>query len=157
MANIPLIYNVSLVDIYKFTSMGLFANNFDSYGNNQLVYSDSQSTSGSVNYTKIPLMSFVYNEEKILDSNSVEFMELQTLNKPETQDINQVLTEYNNILAENRILNQTVNDLITKYEENDDKQVINAQKNTIIKLRIELGQGNVPSDFGDDFPFLPLI
>ena len=44
-----------------------------------------------------------------------------------------------------------------KYENNDDKQVISALKTTIISLRIQLGQGSVPSDFSDDFPFLPLV
>ena len=60
-------------------------------------------------------------------------------------------------IAENRILNETINQLVEKYETNDDKQVIASMKNEIIKLRIELGQGNVPSDFSDDYPFLPII
>jgi hypothetical protein len=91
-----------------------------------------------------------------LDSNSIEFAELQTLQVEEKRDTLELLNQYNNLLEENRLLNQTVNSLIEKYENNDDKQVINALKDTIINLRIQLGQGNVPSDFGDDFPFLPL-
>ena len=156
MANIPLNYDVAVDEIAKFKSFGQFYNNLDSFGNYQLVFSDLQSTSGSLNYVKIPLKTFEYNEEKILDSNSTEFNELQTLQKEEKRNIDEVLTQYNNLLEENRILNQTVNSLIEKYENNDDKQVIAALKTTIINLRIDLNQGNVPSDFSDDFPFLPL-
>jgi len=96
-------------------------------------------------------------QNKIVDSNSSDFTELQTPETQQKQNINDVLQQYNELLAENRILNQTVNELVEKYENNDDKQVIDAQKNTILNLRIQLGQGKVPSDFSDDFPFLPLV
>ena len=98
-----------------------------------------------------------YNIDKIVDTNSTQFNELQTLETVPTQDIAVVLQKYNEQLAENRILNETVNSLVEKYENNDDKQVIAAMKTEIIDLRISLGQGTVPSDFSDDFPFLPLI
>jgi hypothetical protein len=156
MANIPLVYNVSLVDIQKFKDFGTFANNFDDFGNLKQVYSVTQSVSGSLNYVNLPLKTFVYNESKILDTNTSDFTELQTTATVDNRNINTVIEEYNKAIAENRILNETINELVTKYEESDDKQVIAAMKNEIINLRIELGQGNVPSDFGDDFPFLPL-
>ncbi len=156
MANIPLIYNVSLSDVQKFKDLGTFTNNFDNFGNAQLVYHVSQSYEGKFNYVKIPLKNFEYNNSKIEDVNTVQFTELTTTNREEKQNLNEVLNQYNNLLQENRILNETVNSLVEKYEENDDKQVIAAMKNEIINLRIKLGQGNVPSDFSDDFPFLPL-
>jgi len=156
MSNIPLIYNVSLSDVQKFKDFGTFANNFDNFGNLQLVYNVSQSAEGKFNYINIPLKNFEYNTEKILDTNTVEFSELSTTPVEEKRNLSDVIIQYNNLLAENRILNETVNSLVEKYEENDDKQVISAMKNEIINLRIKLGQGNVPSDFSDDFPFLPL-
>ena len=156
MANIPLVYNVSLVDIQKFKDFGMFANNFDDYGNLKQVYSVTQSVSGSLNYVNVPLKTFVYNEDKILDTNPTDFTELQTKEIVDTRNINTVIEQYNNAIAENRILNETINELVSKYEGSDDKQVIAAMKNEIINLRIQLGQGNVPSDFGDDYPFLPL-
>lgn len=156
MANIPLVYNVSLVDIQKFKDFGTFANNFDNFGNLTQVYSVTQSVSGSLNYVNLPLKTFFYNEKKILDTNTSDFTELQTAEAVDTRNINAVIEQYNNAIAENRILNETINDLVTKYENNDDKQVIAAMKTEIINLRIQLGQGNVPSDFGDDYPFLPL-
>ena len=157
MANIPLVYNVSLVDVQKFRDFGTFANNFDDFGNLRQVYSVTQSVSGSLNYVNLPLKVFTYNESKIVDTNPTSFIELQTEEVVDNRNINQVLEEYNKSIAENRILNETINDLVEKYENNDDKQVIASMKNEIIKLRIELGQGNVPSDFSDDYPFLQII
>lgn len=156
MANIPLNYDVSVDEVSTFKTFGTFSNNTDSFGNLQLVYSVAQSVNANVNYVKVPLKTFVYNENKIVDSNTSDFTELQTPETQQKQNVNELLQQYNELLAENRILNQTVNGLVEKYENNDDKQVIDAQKNTIIALRIQLGQGNVPSDFSDDFPFLPL-
>jgi hypothetical protein len=156
MENIPLNYDVAVDEVDSFKNLGNFSNNVDSFGNYQLVFSVAQSMNGNLNYVKVPLKTIVYNNDKILDSNSTEFTELQTLQVEEKRNTAAVLEQYNNLLEENRILNQTVNGLIEKYENNDDKQVINAQKDTIIALRIQLGQGKVPSDFGDDFPFLPL-
>jgi hypothetical protein len=157
MENIPLNYDVAVDEVDSFKNLGDFTNNLDSFGNYQLVFSVAQSMNGNLNYVKVPLKTFEYNNTKILDSNTTEFTELQPLQIEEKRDTVALLEQYNNLLSENRILNQTVNDLVEKYENNDDKQVIDAQKNTIISLRIQLGQGKVPSDFGDDFPFLPLI
>lgn len=156
MSNIPLIYNVSLADVQKFKDLGTFDNNFDNFGNIQLVYNVSQSYDGRFNYVNIPLKNFEYNSNKIIDTNTSEFTELSSVVVEEKRNLNEVIIQYNSLLEENRILNQTVNELVEKYENNDDKQVIAAMKTEIVNLRIKLGQGNVPSDFSDDFPFLPL-
>jgi len=157
MANTPLNYDVAVDEVAAFKSFGTFVNNVDSFGNFQLVYSVAQSVNGNVNYVKVPLKTFVYNENKIIDSNSSDFTELQSPEVQQKQNINELLQQYDELLAENRILNQTVNELVEKYENNDDKQVIAAMKSEMIDLRIKLGQGAVPSDFSDDFPFLPLV
>lgn len=156
MADIPLNYDVSVDEVNEFKNLGDFENNLDSFGNFQLVFSVAQSTEGKTNYVKVPIKTITYNNDKILETNSNEFVELQTTQIEEKRNVNDILNQYNSLLEENRILNQTVNDLVEKYENDDSKQVIAALKDTIITLRIELGQGNVPSDFGDDFPFLPL-
>ena len=157
MSDIPLNYDVATDEVYSYKNFGNFTNNIDSFGNVQLVFSVAQSINGNVNYIKVPLKTFVYNENKIVDANTTEFTELQNVQREEKRNVDEILTQYNNLLAENRILNQTVNVLVEKYENNDDKQVINALKTTIINLRIDLGQGAVPSDFSDDFPFLPIV
>jgi hypothetical protein len=157
MADIQLNYDVATDEVSSFKNFGTFTNNLDSFGNFQLVFSAAQSVNGNVNYVKVPLKTFLYNENKILDANTADFTELQTVQQEEKRNVDEVLNQYNNLLEENRILNQTVNELVEKYENNDDKQVIAEQKRTIIGLRIQLGQGSVPSDFSDDFPFLPLV
>jgi hypothetical protein len=157
MADIQLNYDVATDEVSSFKNFGTFTNNLDSFGNFQLVFSVAQSINGNVNYVKVPLKTFVYNENKIIDANTADFTELQTVQQQEKRNVAEVLDQYNTLLEENRILNQTVNELVEKYENNDDKQVIAEQKKTIINLRIQLGQGNVPSDFADDFPFLPLV
>ncbi len=133
MANIPLVYNVSLVDVQKFRDFGTFSNNFDDFGNLRQVYSVTQSVSGSLNYVNLPLKVFVYNESKIVDTNPTSFTELQTEESVDNRNIDQVLEEYNKSIAENRILNETINQLVEKYETNDDKQVIASMKNEIFK------------------------
>lgn len=158
MADIVAEYTVGLKDLQTFKDTGIFANNFDSFGNLQLVYNkQNPAVDGKYYYSNISLSTLVYNDDKVLDTNSVEFTELQTTEQQQTQDVSILLQKYNEQLAENRILNETVNALVEKYENNDDKQVIAAMKNEMINLRIKLGQGNVPSDFSDEFPFLPLI
>ena len=157
MSDIVAEYNVGLQSLQTFKDTGVFPNNIDSFGNFQLVFNNNKTTDGTYYYSNIDLKTLEYNIDKIVDTNSTQFNELQTLETEPTQDIAVVLQKYNEQLAENRILNETVNNLIEKYENNDDKQVIAAMKTEIIDLRISLGQGTVPSDFSDSFPFLPLI
>lgn len=156
MEGIPLIYDVATEDVETFKNTGEFDNNQDSYGNIQLVFSAAQSMDGNKNYVKVPLKTIEYNELKITDTEQINFTELQTDESEEKGNIDFVLEQYNVLLAENKILNETVNSLVEKYENSDDKSVIDALKNTIIELRIQLGQGNVVADFSTDFPFLPL-
>lgn len=156
MADIVVEYTVGLKQLQTFKDLGQFPNNIDSFGNFQLIFNDNKTDDGKFYYTDISLKTLEYNSDKILDTNPTGFSELQSTQQEETQDITTILQQYNESIAENRILNETVNSLVEKYENNDDKQVISAMKSEIIDLRIKLGQGNVPSDFSDDFPFLPL-
>lgn len=156
MADIVVEYTVGLKQLQTFKDLGQFPNNIDSFGNFQLIFNDNKTDDGKFYYTDISLKTLEYNSDKILDTNPTGFSELQSTQQEESQDITTILQQYNESIAENRILNETVNSLVEKYENNDDKQVISAMKSEIIDLRIKLGQGNVPSDFSDDFPFLPL-
>jgi hypothetical protein len=108
MENIPLNYDVAVDEVDVFKKLGNFTNNLDSFGNYQLVFSVAQSMDGNLNYVKVPVKTFVYNDDKILDSNSIEFAELQTLQVEEKRDTLELLNQYNNLLEENRLLNQTL-------------------------------------------------
>lgn len=149
-------YNIDLESVQDFRDFGTFNNNIDDFGNFRLIFSTEFDDSGPKHYVKVPLKTITYNEDKIKDTTDISFSELQTVESKADENINDVLNEYNKVLSENKILNETVNALVEKYEDNDDKIVISAMKDEIINLRIKLGQGNVTSDFEDDFPFLPI-
>lgn len=156
MADIIVEYKSALKDLQKFRDSGQFENNIDSFGNFKLIYDQNKTADGKYYFTNLQLNTLEYNEEKIKDTNLVDFIELQTLQTQETRDIDTILQKYDESIAENKILNETVNALVEKYENSDDKQVIDAMKKEIIGLRIQLGQGTSPSDFNGDFPFLPI-
>jgi len=156
MADIELKYDTDLSNVEKFKNSGVFENNLDDNGNLQLIISDQQDSSAKTHYVSLELKTFSYDETKILDNNDLNFNELDDEEEVDDRNLEEILNQYNSVVAENRILNDTVNTLVEKYENTDDKVVIESMKKEIINLRIELGQGNVVSDFDDTFPFLPL-
>lgn len=156
MATIKVKNESSLSGISQFKDFGIFENNIDEFGNVNINYNSNSDVTAKDVYVRLDLSVLNYNENKIKDTSDVEFSELVSTQSDEQQDISMILNEYNVTLAENRNLNEIVNQLIDKYENNNDKSVINAMKNQIIDLRIQLGQGNYASDFQDTFPFLPI-
>ena len=156
MADIPVTYTIGLEDVQKFKDFGTYENNIDDFGNVQLILSTLQDSSAKTHYVDFKLKTIVYDETKIIDNNNIQFSELQTEENENVQNTADIINQYNTLVAENRILNDTINGLIEKYENSDDKTVINSMKSEIINLRIQLGQGDSLSDFGDDFPFLPI-
>ena len=156
MANIPVTYTIGLEDVQKFKDFGTYENNIDDFGNVQLILSDLQDSSAKTHYVDFKLKTIVYDETKIIDNNNIQFSELQTEENENAQNTADIINQYNTLVAENRILNDTINGFVEKYENSDDKTVINSMKSEIINLRIQLGQGDSVSDFGDDFPFLPI-
>jgi hypothetical protein len=156
MADIPVTYTIGLEDVQKFKDFGTYENNIDDFGNVQLILSDLQDSSAKTHYVDFKLKTIVYDETKIIDNNNIQFSELQTEENENAQNTADIINQYNTLVAENRILNDTINEFVEKYENSDDKTVINSMKSEIINLRIQLGQGDSVSDFGDDFPFLPI-
>jgi capsular polysaccharide biosynthesis protein len=156
MADIPVTYTIGLEDVQKFKDFGTYENNIDDFGNVQLILSSLQDSSAKTHYVDFKLKTIVYDETKIIDNNNIQFSELQTEENENVQNTADIINQYNTLVAENRILNDTINEFVEKYENSDDKTVINSMKSEIINLRIQLGQGDSVSDFGDDFPFLPI-
>lgn len=156
MADIKLEYKLSNKDLQKFKDSGEFSNNLDEFGNFKLIFDQNKTDDGKYYYTKLDLKTIEYNESKISDTNNINFTELEELETQQNQDLDEILKKYNQSLEENRILNETVNVLVEKYENSSDKQVIEAMRRQIIDLRIQLGQGNVQTDFSINFPYLPL-
>ena len=156
MANITVNNDSNPTIIQTFKDFGAFENNVDEFGNVNLNYAISQNNDAPHQYVKLTLRTFQYNESKINDTSDSSFSELATVETEIEQDIEEILTQYNITLAENKNLNEIINRLVDKYEDNNDKSIINAMKTEMINLRIQLRQGNHPSDFQDEFPFLPI-
>jgi signal recognition particle GTPase len=156
MANITVKNDSNPKIIQTFKDFGTFENNIDEFGNVNLNYVTSPENDAQHQYVKLTLRTFQYNESKIKDTSDTSFSELTTVETETAQDIEEILTQYNITLAENKNLNEIINRLIDKYENNNDKSIINAMKNEMINLRIQMKQGNHPSDFQDEFPFLPI-
>jgi hypothetical protein len=155
MENIKVKYDTNPRDVQKFKEIGEFENNLSDFGFIQ-INKDDETSSSNETYVKFELKNLKYDESRILDTNSIEFGELSSAQTDRQQDIDEILTQYNMTLAENKNLNEIVNGLIEKYENNNDKSIISVMKTQIIELRILLGQGNYLSDFQDTFPFLPV-
>lgn len=156
MSDIIVEYKSGLKSLKNFKEFGQFENNIDDFGNFKLIFNQNKTDDGKYYYTNLQLNTLEYNEEKIKDTNFVDFIELETPQVQETRDIDNILQKYDESIAENKILNETVNALVEKYENSDDKQVIDAMRKQIIDLRIQLGQGTAPTDFNTEFPFLPI-
>lgn len=155
MANIYETYDVDLKVVQQFKDFGTFKNNIDSAGNLQILNSSVENISGSVAYAMFSLKSLNYDESQIIDAESIHFTEFTTSEKQVEQNIQNILEKYDSVIAENKLLNDTINSLTERYDNTEDKTVIESMKQQIIELRIQLGQGNVESDFDSDFPFLP--
>jgi len=155
MSDIPVTYTIGLPEVQEFKDFGTFDNNIDEYGNAQLIFLDSQDDSAKTHYLRFTLKSLSYDEIQIRNNNDVGFAEFQTVEKEEMIDVEELLEKYTSALEENALLNEKVNSLIEQYESVDDKVVIESMQHEIVNLRIQLGQGNVISDFDTTFPFLP--
>ena len=78
-------------------------------------------------------------------------------NQQEILTVNQDLqNSYNNSVAENQSLKTSLGNLIAIVEANPAQAEAMAQKDLIINLRIQLGQGITASDFSSTFPYAPL-
>lgn len=155
MADIQETYDIDPKTVQTFKDFGKFENNIDEFGNFQIIKTLSGDVSGNLCYAMLTLKTFSYDESQILDNEKLEFVEFETTSRQEEQNVQNMVEQYNSLITENRVLNDTINSLIEKYENNDNETVIKSMKEKIVDLRIQLGQGQSINDFDEDFPFLP--
>lgn len=145
--------------IANFTTNGTYDYLFDSVGNE--IINPSSSVFQQV-YFSIPLGNYVYNESRIsafYDSTFTEFIPMSissSISSSTSVFPQDAIDQINTITYQNVQLQSQLQDLITSSTQDSGSADVQSIKNTIIALRIQLGQGSVPTDFEDDYPYLPI-
>ncbi|HOS15957.1 MAG TPA: hypothetical protein PKX15_02925 [Bacteroidales bacterium] len=143
-------------DIYEFKKNGTYTYKFDNSGN--AIFNEKSSKFSHV-YLSIPLSNPVMDENKINKFYNVEFEEFipVTSSIKEESIAMSVFTQQMEILKEeNESLKTKLDSAILASESNRSVADQMAIKQTILGLRIALGEGRVESDFSEDFPYTPL-
>jgi type I restriction-modification system DNA methylase subunit len=131
-----------------------FSNNLDNLGNINLTTSSSK---GSEIFIAFNLNDYNYDNEAITNLYDTTITTNNVSNNNEIITINQDLqNSYNNALAENQALKDSLGDLVNVVEANPAQAESMAQKDLIINLRIQLGEGTSAADFSADFPYQKL-
>ncbi len=144
-------------ELKNFKQYGTYDYIFDSVGNE--VLNPSSSIFQQV-YFSLPLSNYNYNESKILSFYNPTFTEFVptfiTSSASSSSFSQEAIDAINALTYQNTLLQNQVGvmiDMGTVDTSSADQQSI---KNTIINLRIQNGQGVVPSDFQDTYPYLPI-
>ncbi len=145
--------------IADFTTNGTYNYLFDSVGNE--IINPSSSVFQQV-YFAIPLGNYVYNNSRITsfyDSMFTEFIP-SAISSSTSSSVSlfpqDALDQISAITYENAQLQNQLQTLIATSEQNSGSADTQSIKNTIINLRIQLGQGSLSSDFEDVYPYLPI-
>jgi hypothetical protein len=131
----------------QFKLVGSASNNLDVFGNLHLskVYSMLNETG-----VFFPVSKYTFSDDEIEKIYDVEITELSFPKKPGTVSIIPNNSNTNNNTAEELTM------LRTRLEETLTSDVeLLAAKDTIVQLRIQLGEGSVADDFSSEFPYLP--
>jgi hypothetical protein len=143
-------------DIKNFQNYGTYNYQFDVAGNEILNPSSSMFQQVHIS---MPLANFNYDQTRILsyyDPTFTEFVRPITAsvdNSVSSQDLQDQL-----LLAQDQNVQLTsqLSELIAVSQQTSTAASDQLIKDTIISLRISLGQGKIPEDFVPDFPYLPL-
>ena len=141
--------------IANFTNYGTYNYQFDSEGNE--IVNPSSSIFQQV-YFNIPLGNFAYNNVKIpsfYDATFTEFIPTTSSVAVSSSVPQDVLNQITDITNQNTQLQSQLTSLIALTQMNTGSADQQAVENTIINLRIMLGQGSTPNDFQSVFPYLP--
>jgi hypothetical protein len=141
--------------IANFTNYGTYDYIFDDVGNE--ILNPSSSTFQQV-YFALPLGNCVYNESKILSFYDPNFTEFVPITASVTGSIfsQEVLDTIASYQLRNSQLQDQLSALVASSEQSSGSASQQAVKNTIVNLRIQLGQGSSLSDFEDVYPYSPI-
>ena len=103
------------------------------------------------------LMQYEYDASVIESLYDTTIAAATIENKQEIFAVNQNLqNSYESAIAENVALKESLNNLVASVDASPIPAEALAQKDLIINLRIQLGQGKVPADFSPQFPYQAL-
>lgn len=144
-------------DIAKFERYGTYSYEYDEAGN---IILNSNSFNFSNIFIAFNLINFKYDENKITSFYDSEFKEFipteQTQKSVDQINVDQIQEELTSEKLKNEELTSKLNDLIDQTNNNDSTAKTLATKQVILELRKALKQGNVDSDFSEDFPYAPI-
>lgn len=127
-----------------FINTGEYSNKFDEFGN--LILLENSDV-----YLSVPFSNEVFDIKSLSDIYNFEFEEFKDIKQVSDSKISSFESERDQLL-------KRIADLTTQLSQSDSSQkdsLLAANKNIIIELRIQAGQGNSPLDFNSAFPYLP--
>lgn len=137
-------------EINQFMLDGTFTNNLDDAGNINL-FTDPINVNQK--YISFSLENWIYKNDQIeslYDVNITEFTIPQvTSSIVSVEDVN--ITK---LSQENILLKEQLNAAVDAASQNSASAIIDASKDIILKLRMQLNEGKTESDFSDNFPYL---
>jgi hypothetical protein len=140
--------------INLFLTQNQFNNNLDDFGN---ILLSTVPVSVNQEYIDISLMQYEYDNSVIESLYDTSINTQNVSNQQEIITVNEDLqNSYNNVVAENQALKDSIGDLVSVVEANPAQAESMAQKDLIIQLRIQAGEGKTPADFSSDFPYQAL-
>ena len=128
-----------------------FSNNLDNLGNINLSTSSSKESEIFIAFN---LNDYNYDNDAITNLYDTTITTNNVINNNEIITISQDLqNSYDNAIAENQALQNSLGDLIAVVEANPAQAEAMASRDTIIALRIQLGEGASAADFSTEFPY----
>ena len=139
-------------EINMFIVDGKFSNNIDNFGNINLSAHDTSNVNS--HYIAMDLKNYAYDSSKIETLYDINITELLPLTEAPVSVSS--IGNSAELIEENKQLKENLNLLIEKSNASSNYADSLAARQTIISLRIALGQGNTESDFSDVFPYIKL-
>lgn len=139
-------------EISQFLIDSAFNNNLDDAGNINLF---TEPVDINQKFIAFQLKNYLYDNSKIESLYDVKIKDFTIpvfSPLPENNNVADVST----LAQENEILKNQLNAIISADNQNSASAVVNASRDVIIKLRIQLKEGTVPEDFSNDFPYLKI-
>jgi hypothetical protein len=142
------------LQISNFEKYGSFNYRFDEAGN---VILNPSSSIYQQNYIAIPLTNVNYNNKiySFYDNTFTEFV------KPDPTEVGSnipedVVNQINSLETQNQELQTRLDTLIAQSELDNSAANLQAIRDIVLGLRIQLGQGFSAADFESEFPYMPI-